>query len=167
MLYVSSTLVFITSLFIVRVHGVIVPIIYCLVFFSFQNMQLDCIRWHHSAWKDRRTCKFHRSEIEFMGHLLSARGIGPTQAKVEAVTEARKPESVAEVCSFLGLVYFCARFIPNQSINQSINQRLYLTSNLLTAKLQIQSTPDNSNLQGKSKKKSSYREFELSGARRK
>ena len=39
-LYVSSTLVFITSLSIVRVHGVIVPIIYCLVFFSFKNVQL-------------------------------------------------------------------------------------------------------------------------------
>ena len=38
----SSTLVFITSLFIVRVHGVIVPIIYCLVLFSFKNVQLDC-----------------------------------------------------------------------------------------------------------------------------
>ena len=67
---------------------------------------------------NKEKCKFHRSEIEFMGHLLSARGIGPTQAKVEAVTEARKPESVAEVRSFLGLVNFCARFIPNQSINQ-------------------------------------------------
>ena len=31
----------------------------------------------------------------------------------------------------------------------------------------IQSTPDNSNLQGKSKKGSSYREFELSRVRRK
>ena len=61
--------------------------------------------------KEKR--KFHMSEIEFMGHLLSARSIGPTQAKVEAVREARKPESVAEVRSFLGLVNFCARFIPD------------------------------------------------------
>ena len=48
-----------------------------------------------------------------MSHLLSARGIGPSQAKVEAVTEARQPESAAEVHSFLGLVNFCARFIPD------------------------------------------------------
>ena len=51
--------------------------------------------------------------LEFMGHLLSARGIGPSQAKVEAVTEARQPDSAAEVRSFLGLVNFCARFIPD------------------------------------------------------
>ena len=65
---------------------------------------------------NKEKCKFHMSKIEFMGHLLSARGIGPTQAKVEAVTEARKPESVAEVRSFLGLVNFCARFIQCLSL---------------------------------------------------
>lgn len=55
----------------------------------------------------------HMSELEFMGHLLSSRGVGPSEAKVEAVTEARQPESAAEVRSFLGLVNFCARFIPD------------------------------------------------------
>ena len=62
---------------------------------------------------NKEKCKFHMSEIEFTGHLLSARGIRPTQAKGEAVTEARKPESVVEVSRFLGLVNFCARFIPD------------------------------------------------------
>ena len=62
---------------------------------------------------NKEKCKFHMSELEFMGHLLSAQGIGPTQSKVEAVTEARQPESATEVRSFLGLVNFCARFIPD------------------------------------------------------
>ena len=62
---------------------------------------------------NKEKCKFHMCELEFMGHLLSARGIGPSQTKVEAVTEARQPESAAEVRSFLGLVNFCARFIPD------------------------------------------------------
>ena len=53
------------------------------------------------------------TELEFMGHLLSARGIGPTQGKVEAVTETRQQESAAEIRSFLGLVNFCAKFIPD------------------------------------------------------
>ena len=53
---------------------------------------------------NKEKCKFHTSELEFMGHLLSARGIGPSQAKVEAVAEARQPESAAVVRSFLGLV---------------------------------------------------------------
>ena len=62
---------------------------------------------------NKEKCKFHMSELEFMGHLLSARGIGPTKAKVEAVTNARRPETVSEVRSFLGLVNYCGKFIPD------------------------------------------------------
>ena len=62
---------------------------------------------------NKTKCQFYMTELEFMGHLLSARSIGPTQGKVEAVTEARQPESAAEKHSFLGLVNFCAKFIPD------------------------------------------------------
>ena len=58
-------------------------------------------------------CKFKMPQLEFMGYLLSTRGIGPTESKVEAVVNAREPESVAEVRSFMGLVNFSAEFIPN------------------------------------------------------
>ena len=47
-----------------------------------------------------------------MGHVLSARGIGPADVKVKAVVDAREPTNAAEVRSFLGLVNFTARFIP-------------------------------------------------------
>ena len=50
-----------------------------------------------------------------MGHVLSARGIGPADVKVKAVVEAREPKNAAEVRSFLGLVNFTARFIPDLS----------------------------------------------------
>ena len=48
-----------------------------------------------------------------MGLVLSERGVGPTQKKVKAVTDARETENVSEVKSFLGLVNFSARFIPD------------------------------------------------------
>ena len=64
---------------------------------------------------NKSKCKFNMSQVEFMGHLLSARGIGPTKVKVEAVQQARQPESVSEIRSFLGLVTYCARFIPDLS----------------------------------------------------
>ena len=48
-----------------------------------------------------------------MGYLLPTRGIGPRESKVEAVVNAREPESVAEVSSFMGLVNLSAKFIPN------------------------------------------------------
>lgn len=62
---------------------------------------------------NREKCQFSMNQLEFMGHLISHRGIGPTKTRVEAIANAREPKSVAEVRSFLGLVNFCARFIPN------------------------------------------------------
>ena len=44
---------------------------------------------------------------------LSARGIGPADVKVKAVVDAREPKNAAEVRSFLGVVNFTARFIPD------------------------------------------------------
>ena len=58
-------------------------------------------------------CKFKMPQLEFMGYLLPTRGIGPTESKVEAVVNAKEPESVAEVRSFMGLVNFSAKFISN------------------------------------------------------
>ena len=57
-------------------------------------------------------CKIHMSQLEFMGFVLSKRGIGPTEEKVKAVVNAREPQNVSEVRSFLGLVNYNARFIP-------------------------------------------------------
>ncbi|KAJ8333769.1 hypothetical protein SKAU_G00410880 [Synaphobranchus kaupii] len=42
----------------------------------------------------------------------SEKGIGPTAERVRAVAEAREPENAAEVRSFLGLVGYSSRFIP-------------------------------------------------------
>lgn len=58
-------------------------------------------------------CEFRLPELQFMGHVLSKQGIRPTQERVEAILETRKPQNVKEVRSLLGLVNFCARFIPD------------------------------------------------------
>ena len=64
---------------------------------------------------NRNKCQFKMSHLEFMGHVQSARGIGPADVKVKAVVEARELKNAAEVRSFLGLVNFTARFIPDLS----------------------------------------------------
>lgn len=58
-------------------------------------------------------CVFRMKEMEFMGHVLSKNGVGATQSKVEAVQNTRQPNNATEVRSFLGLVNYCGRFIPN------------------------------------------------------
>lgn len=60
---------------------------------------------------NKEKCVFHMPKLIFMGLVLSQRGIGPTEEKVKAVTEAREPQNASEVKSFLGLVNFNARFL--------------------------------------------------------
>ncbi|KAK7104470.1 hypothetical protein V1264_019182 [Littorina saxatilis] len=58
-------------------------------------------------------CVFRMKEIEYMGFVLNEKGVSPAPSKVEDVKNARRPETAAEVRSFLGLVNFNAKFIRN------------------------------------------------------
>ena len=60
-------------------------------------------------------CEFRMDNVVFMGLLLSKYGIGPTEERVRAVLEGVQPTAPTEVRSFLGMVGFSARFIPNFS----------------------------------------------------
>ena len=48
-----------------------------------------------------------------MAHVLSSCGLGVVADKVKALVNAREPESVFEVRSFLGLVNYSGKFIPD------------------------------------------------------
>ena len=56
-------------------------------------------------------CSFKVSEVEYLGHMISARGLQTTKSKVTAVGEAPKPRNVQELRSFMGLVNYYGLFI--------------------------------------------------------
>lgn len=62
-----------------------------------------------------KKCVFGVQAVEFMGHKLSVDGVAATENKIKAVCEFREPKNAEEVRSFLGLVNFVGRFIPNLS----------------------------------------------------
>ena len=68
--------------------------------------------------------KFHMDRLVFMGNVLSRKGIAPEEVKVEAILHAKEPENVSEVRSFLRLVNFNARFIPDLATIVEPLQRL-------------------------------------------
>ena len=57
-------------------------------------------------------CKIGLTELEFFGYLVSEQGIGPTEERVRAVVEARQPENMHELSSFLRLVNYSSKCIP-------------------------------------------------------
>ena len=60
-------------------------------------------------------CVFMKSEVEFLGHRVTQHGVQPTEDKVRAVNRAPIPTNVAQLRSFLGLMNYYSRFLPNLS----------------------------------------------------
>ena len=58
-------------------------------------------------------CKFLMTEIEYLGHKISKEGLKPTQLKVQAITQAPQPKNVSDLKTFLGLVNYYGKFLPN------------------------------------------------------
>ena len=62
-----------------------------------------------------KKCAFFQESITFCGHQIDKEGLHKTLDKIQAVREAPRPCKVTELRSFLGLVNYYNRFLPNLS----------------------------------------------------
>lgn len=62
---------------------------------------------------NQQKCIFGVKELTFLGHKLSAEGIKPTHDKIKAIKDFRRPKTMEEVRSLLGLVNYVGKFIPD------------------------------------------------------
>ena len=54
-------------------------------------------------------------ELEFLGHNISPERIKPTKSRVTRILEAPTPTNKQELHSFLGMLTYNAKFLPNMS----------------------------------------------------
>ena len=60
-------------------------------------------------------CEFHRRSVEFLGFVVSTKGISMSPEKIKAIAEWPTPHDVKEVQSFLGFANFNRKFIEGYS----------------------------------------------------
>ena len=61
------------------------------------------------------TCAFRQKSCTYLGHVIDADGIHPTEDKVRAVLNAPAPQNVQELRSYLGLIYYYHSLLCNMS----------------------------------------------------
>ena len=60
-------------------------------------------------------CHFMVPSVEYLGHRIDASGVHTTSQKVEAILQAPAPQNPQQLRSFLGLLHYYGKFLPNLS----------------------------------------------------
>ena len=61
----------------------------------------------------REKCKYLLPAVDYLGHTISQEGLRTSDEKVEAILQAPAPANVTELRSFLGLVNYYGKFLPD------------------------------------------------------
>lgn len=80
---------------------------------------------HHNLSLQPDKCEFLRTEVGYLGHLITDKGIQPDPKKVECVQKFPIPQNTKHIKTFLGLAGYYRRFISHFSLtSKPLNQLL-------------------------------------------
>ena len=68
--------------------------------------------WEAGLKMKRSKCDFFKSEIHYLGHLISPEGISPLPNKLDSIKYMPAPNSAKEIKQFLGLTGYYRKFVP-------------------------------------------------------
>lgn len=64
---------------------------------------------------NKEKSEFFTEQIQYCGYIINKSGIHKAPDKVEAINNMRRPTNITELRSFLGMIHYYDRFIPNLS----------------------------------------------------
>ncbi|XP_047984364.1 uncharacterized protein K02A2.6-like [Leguminivora glycinivorella] len=63
----------------------------------------------------KEKCTFFAPSVTYLGFVISKKGVHTCPDKIKAIKEVDEPSNVSELRSFLGLIMYYAKFVPNIS----------------------------------------------------
>ena len=69
----------------------------------------------HKLYAKFSKCDFWPKEVQFLGHIISDKGISIDPSKIQDVLNWSAPTSITEIRSFLELTGYYRRFVPDFS----------------------------------------------------
>ncbi|XP_055599174.1 uncharacterized protein K02A2.6-like [Uranotaenia lowii] len=64
-------------------------------------------------------CKFFVSELSYLGHIISHKGLSPCPDKLTTIKNASIPRNTTELKSYLGLINYYGKFVPKLAFQLS------------------------------------------------
>lgn len=74
----------------------------------------------HNVTFNYAKCKFYKSDVLYLGHKFTSEGILPDDTKLETIVNMKSPSCTKELETFLGMITYISRFIPNVSERTNI-----------------------------------------------
>ena len=63
----------------------------------------------------RSKCDFFKSNLSYLGHMISSEGISPMPGKLDSIRNMKAPRNAREIKQFLGLAGYYRKFVPRFS----------------------------------------------------
>ena len=60
-------------------------------------------------------CRFMQSEVVYLGHVIDKTGLHPDKGRIQAITEAPRPQNVTELKVHLRLLSYNGKFVNSSS----------------------------------------------------
>ena len=79
-----------------------------------QNLEEVLHRLEQNKLRIKKSkCEFFKNSVQYLGHSVDAQGLHTLLSKVEAILKAPDPKNLQQLRSFLGLLNYYGKFIPN------------------------------------------------------